>query len=121
MPDATPQNAPARRQRGVRPCLTAPRRGLTTPLTSPRSPSSHGPNASVDDVIAAAQAFRALVAEVGREMGVEGSDLKILSVCFKCDGCGLTRADRPSPDEGWTYADGDDFCPDCTRASTKGE
>jgi hypothetical protein len=77
--------------------------------------SVHGPNASIAAAVTAGVALKELYAEVAREMGAEGANLHITAVWFQCDGCGLQRPDRPSPDEGWTYSDGDDFCPTCTE------
>lgn len=81
----------------------------------------HGTGASIDTAIEVADATRALLAEVAREMGVPDGAVKwkIGSVQFQCDGCGLKRPDRPGPDEGWTYADGDDFCPACSSRRTR--
>lgn len=79
--------------------------------------SLHGPGASIEGAIEAGTAMKKLLEEVAREMGVEGAEWRIASVYFKCDGCGLSRPDRPGPDEGWTYSDGDDFCPACTESS----
>ncbi|MEO7173733.1 hypothetical protein, partial [Flavobacterium sp.] len=76
--------------------------------------SLHGPGVTIDDAIKAAAATKDLLDAIGREIGVEGVKWQATSVTFKCDGCGLTRPDRPRQDEGWTYDDGDDFCPSCT-------
>ena len=78
--------------------------------------SLHGPGASIEDAIRAGEALKGLLAAVGEEMGMpEGAvTWAISSIQFKCDGCGLLRADRPGPDEGWTYRDGDDLCPACS-------
>lgn len=78
------------------------------------SVSLHGPGASIEAAIEAGAALKALLEEVGREVGAEGVTWRIASVQFRCDGCGLTRPDRPGPDEGWTYSNGDDFCPECS-------
>lgn len=61
-----------------------------------------------------AEATKKLLASVAENMGVEGLEWKIASIQFKCDGCGLLRPDRPGPEEGWTFRDGDDLCPACT-------
>lgn len=79
--------------------------------------SLHGPGATIEGAIEAGIATKGLLEEIGREMGVEGVEWRIASVQFKCDGCGLTRPDRPQPDEGWTYHEGDDLCPSCTQGS----
>ena len=75
----------------------------------------HGPSVTIDDVVRVGEATKELLAEVAHEMGVEGVEWQIASVQFKCDGCGLTRPARPRPDEGWTYSDGDDLCPECSE------
>lgn len=84
-----------------------------TPDGSTIHVSLHGPGVTVDAAIEAAVATKELLEEIGRTMG---HDLKweVASIQFKCDGCGLTRPDRPRPDEGWTYRDGDDLCPSCS-------
>lgn len=80
------------------------------------SVSVHGPGASIETAIEAGEATKKLLEAVQEEMGVPAGAIewKIGSVQFKCDGCGLTRPDRPGPDECWTYRDGDDLCPACT-------
>ena len=80
--------------------------------------SVHGPGASIDSAIAAGGAMKRLLDTVGAEMGIPADAVKweIDSVQFRCDGCGLLRPDKPGVDEGWTYRDGDDFCPDCTQS-----
>ena len=89
-------------QRGINP------EGLTV--------SVHGLGASIDTVIRAGEATKALLEAVGLEMGIpEGSVVwETVSVQFRCDGCGLRRPDRPGPGEGWTYAAEHDFCPACS-------
>ena len=81
--------------------------------------SVHGPKASIETAVEAAEAAKKLLASVAETMGVSGVEWEIGSVVFKCDGCGLTRPDRPSPDEGWTYQDGDDLCPECSATPTE--
>lgn len=75
----------------------------------------HGPGASIDTAIEVGERMKDLLAAVAEEMGLgDAVSWEIGSVQFKCDGCGLLRPDKPGPDEGWTHADGDDFCPACT-------
>ncbi len=81
---------------------------------------AHGPGASIESAIEVAEATKKLLGAVADEMGAEGLEWRIGSVQFKCDGCGLLRPDRPRPDEGWTYADGDDLCPSCTATRATG-
>lgn len=78
--------------------------------------SVHGPGASIETAVQTAEAMKKLLAAVGKQMGVpEGAiEWQIGSVQFACDGCGLLRPDRPEPDEGWSFEDGNDFCPACT-------
>lgn len=85
--------------------------------------SVHGPGASIDSAIEVGEATKKLLAAIAEEMGVPAGTIKwqIGSVQFKCDGCGLKRPDKPGPDEGWTFADGDDFCPACTATRERGK
>ncbi len=80
--------------------------------------SVHGPGTSIDTAIEVAEATKRLLTSVGENMGVPADAVKweIGSVQFKCDGCGLLRPDKPSPDEGWTHENSGDFCPVCTEA-----
>lgn len=82
--------------------------------------SVHGPGASIEAAIQTAEAVKGLLTAVGEEMGVPANavEWKIGWVQFQCDGCGLRRPDRPRPDEGWTYRDGDDLCPACTSTTS---
>ena len=80
--------------------------------------SVHGPGASIETAIEAAEATKKLLSSVAEEMGIDGVEWKIGSVTFKCDGCGLERPDRPDPNEGWTYRDGNDLCPECSKVGT---
>lgn len=77
--------------------------------------SLHGPEVTVDDAVKAAVATKELLEEVGRTMGVDGLEWQVASIQFKCDGCGLTRPDRPGPDDGWTYQHENDLCPTCSE------
>lgn len=74
--------------------------------------SLHGPGVTIEDAVKAAGHTKALLTAIGDEMGAVR--WQVTSVTFQCDGCGLKRADRPGPDEGWTYRDGDDLCPACS-------
>lgn len=80
--------------------------------------SLHGPDVTIDDALKVGSSLKDLLHEIGREMGAE-VEWRILSVQFKCDGCGRLRPNRPSPDEGWTYRDGDDLCPSCSGGEWK--
>lgn len=79
--------------------------------------SLHGPGVTIEDAMQAGLAGKELL-EALTEQVAPGSDLtwEVASVQFQCDGCHLTRPDRPRSDEGWTHHDGDDFCPTCTEA-----
>lgn len=76
----------------------------------------HGEGASIEAAIEAAEAVKRLLDAIAEAKGIPAGALRwrIGSVQFKCDGCGLLRPDRPSPDEGWTFHEGDDYCPICT-------
>lgn len=76
----------------------------------------HGPGTSIDAAVEVAEASKKLLAAIAKEMDVSGIRWEITSVQFQCDGCGLLRPDKPGPDEGWTYDEGDDFCPTCSAA-----
>lgn len=80
------------------------------------SVSLHGPGVTIEDAIEAGSAAKELLEAIGQTVGAEGVKWQVASVQFQCDGCGLTRPDRPGPDEGWTHHDGDDFCPSCVPA-----
>lgn len=75
----------------------------------------HGPAASIDETIKAGEALKDLLKAGGAALGAD-VDWQTTAVYFQCDGCGLQRPDRPAPDEGWTYRDGDDLCPTCSGA-----
>ena len=77
-----------------------------------------GPGVDIDRTIEAGRALKDLLAVVAEELGApkDACQWQIESVAFQCDGCGLRRPDRPSPDEGWTYRDGDDLCPACSQS-----
>ena len=81
--------------------------------------SLHGPAVTIEDAIEAGEAMKDLLGAVGRAIGARGVEWQIASVQFQCDGCGLTRPNRPGPDEGWTYGDGNDYCPECTTGSPR--
>lgn len=80
---------------------------------APLTVSLHGEHATIEDAIEVGKQTKKLLEEVGRAMGVEGVEWLVGSVEFKCDGCDLRRSDRPDPSEGWTYDDGNDYCPEC--------
>lgn len=63
----------------------------------------------------AGQATKELLAAIGEAEGLD-VQWQVQSVQFQCDGCRLRRPDRPGPDEGWTYDDGNDYCPTCSEA-----
>jgi hypothetical protein len=78
--------------------------------------SLHGSAVTIEDAVRAGEATKNLLEALGDDLGVQ-VDWQIVSVQFQCDGCGLLRADRPGPDDGWTHRDGDDFCPTCTSGA----
>ena len=80
------------------------------------SVSLHGPEVTISDAIKAGLATTELLDELGRSVGLK-TRWHIESVQFRCDGCGMTQAERPTPDDGWGYRDGEDFCPTCWRSS----
>lgn len=105
---------------GLEPTATQSASVITLDRDARVSIALHGPGASIDDAVQAGEALKRLLESVGEVMGVpEGAiEWKTSSVQFQCDGCGLLRADRPDPGEGWTYDDGKDFCPECTALTT---
>ncbi len=80
--------------------------------------SVHGPDVTIDSALQVADSIREAFAMTALSMGFSEEEARcsILKVTFRCDGCGLERSDRPGPDEGWSFADNDDFCPACTKA-----
>jgi hypothetical protein len=75
--------------------------------------SLHGPGVTIGDAAQVGVAGKELMDAIAQEMGVD-AHFEITAIQFRCDGCGLTRPDRPGPDEGWSYVDGEDHCPVCT-------
>ena len=76
--------------------------------------SLHGPAVTAEDAREAGEATADLLNAMSRRLGFPVG-WAVRSVEFICDGCGATRQGRPRPGEGWTYRDGDDLCPDCSR------
>jgi hypothetical protein len=91
---------------------------VTAPKDGSLSVSVHGPAVRIEDAIEAGEATKRLLNAVGREMGHPDVAWRVASVQFQCDRCGLLRPDRPGPDEGWTYLDGDDLCPACSEPAS---
>lgn len=83
--------------------------------------SVHGPGVSIESAVEVAEAMKKLLGAVAENMGAPVSEWEIASIQFMCDGCGSTRPDKPGKDEGWTFRDGDDLCPQCALASSRPE
>jgi len=75
--------------------------------------SLHGPHVTIEDAVKAGDATKDLLESVSEHMG-HTVTWRVASIQFQCDGCHVTRPDRPRPDEGWTHREGDDFCPTCS-------
>jgi len=77
--------------------------------------SLHGPNVTVGDADEPAQALVALLDLMAEQTG-SPTGWRVGRIEFRCDGCDLRLPDRPPAGSGWTYADGDDFCPACSES-----
>lgn len=86
---------------------------MTSPEPNALNVELHGKSVTIDDALKAGEATTRLLDTVSESLGAQVG-WEVVSVQFKCDGCGLLRPDRPSLDEGWTHRSGDDFCPSCS-------